>query len=156
MSSTTLNDKVSFLNVASPTVKANVNMVTQKVVVPFVGIIVFLFLWSVAAQNIETSLGNFPGPSAVMTQFKALYSEHHAERVKESAFFERQEKRNAERVAADPSYEPKIRAYTGKETFLDQIFTSLKTVMAGFIVAAAIAIPLGIAIGLSKCAFRPS
>ena len=60
------------------------------------------------------------------------------------------EQRNAKRVAADPSYEPKIRAYTGKETFLDQIVTSLITVMSGFLVAAIIAIPLGIAIGLSK------
>lgn len=150
MSTTSLADKVSFLNVASPAVKANINLLTQKVVVPFVGIIVFLFFWSVAAQNIETSLGNFPGPSAVVTQFKALYTEHNAAREKEAEFFERQEKRNAERIAADPSYVPKIRAYTGKETFLDQIFTSLKTVMAGFLVAAAIAIPLGIAIGLSK------
>lgn len=150
MSSTTLSDKVSFLNVASPQVKANINLITQKVVVPFVGVIVFLFFWSVAAQNIDTSLGKFPGPSAVVTQFKSLYTEHKAERSKEAAFFERQEKRNAERIAADPNYVPKIRAYTGKETFLDQIFTSLKTVMAGFLAAAAIAIPLGIAIGLSK------
>ena len=49
-----------------------------------------------------------------------------------------------------PDYVPKIRAYTGKETFLDQIFTSLITVMSGFLLAAAAAIPLGIAIGLSK------
>ena len=53
-------------------------------------------------------------------------------------------------MAADPDYVPKKRSYTGKETFLDQIVTSLITVMSGFLLAAFIAIPLGIAIGLSK------
>ncbi len=150
MNTTSTTDKVSFLNLTTPKVKANFNLLTQQIAVPAIGIIVFLFFWSVSAQNIDTSLGKFPGPSAVYTQFKSLYSEHAAERKKETAFYERQEKRNAKRVAEDPNYQPKIRAYTGKETFLDQIFTSLVTVMSGFIVAAIIAIPLGIAIGLSK------
>lgn len=151
MSSAASNpSKVSFLNVASPTVRANLNLITQQVAIPFVGILVFLLLWSASAQNIDTSLGKFPGPSAVYEQFETLYAEHNAERKKEEAFYERQEKRNAERVKIDPEYKPKTRAYTGKETFLDQIVTSLITVMSGFIVAAVIAIPLGIAIGLSK------
>lgn len=123
---------------------------TETVAIPSLGIIVFLLLWSVAAQNIDTSLGKFPGPATVVEQFGNLYSEHKAERTKEVAFYERQEVRIAERKAADPSYEGKLRAYTGKETFLDQIITSLITVMSGFVVAAMIAIPLGIAIGLSK------
>ena len=147
--STTVN-KISFINFGSPKVKASFNTITQQLIVPLIGIVVFLFLWSVAAQNINTSLGKFPGPTAVWQQFSALYTEHTTEREKEAAFYERQKKRNAERVAADPDYVAKIRAYTGKETFLDQIITSLKTVMSGFLVAAIIAIPLGIAIGLSK------
>ena len=117
---------------------------------PALGVVGFLIFWSIAASNINTSLGRFPGPAAVWTQFGALYQEHKAERVKAQAFFERQEKRNAARIAQDPSYEPKIRAYTGKETFLDQIVTSLITVSSGFLAAALIAIPLGIAIGLSR------
>ena len=122
----------------------------RLVALPLAGILAFLLLWSITAQNIDTSLGKFPGPAAVMEQFNSLYDEHQRSREKEQAFYERQEKRNAERVAKDPSYEPKIRAYTGKETFLDQIVTSLVTVMSGFLLAVAIAIPLGIAIGLSK------
>ncbi|WP_066963165.1 ABC transporter permease [Microbulbifer sp. Q7] len=124
--------------------------VTRLVALPLIGILVFLLLWSFTAQKIDTSLGKFPGPAAVMEQFEALYDEHQRSREKEQAFYERQEKRNAERVAKDPNYTPKIRAYTGKETFLDQIITSLVTVMSGFLLAVAIAIPLGIAIGLSK------
>jgi nitrate/nitrite transport system permease protein len=107
-------------------------------------------LWSMAAKNINTSLGQFPGPTAVYEQFGNLYDEHVAERSKAEDFYERQEVRNAERVKKDPSYEPRIRDYTGKETFLDQIITSLVTVTSGFLLAAIIAIPLGIAMGLSK------
>jgi len=122
----------------------------RLVALPLVGILAFLLLWSVTAQNIDTSLGKFPGPAAVLEQFDALYSEHQRSREKEQAFYERQEERNAKRVAEDPSYEPRIRAYTGKETFIDQIVTSLVTVMSGFLLAVVIAVPLGIATGLSK------
>ncbi|MDP5253085.1 MULTISPECIES: ABC transporter permease [unclassified Vibrio] len=122
----------------------------KALLLPIAGIACFLLIWSIAANQINTSLGKFPGPSQVSEQIVNLYLEHNQEREKEQAFYQRQEERNAKRVAADPSYEPKIRAYTGKETFLDQIVTSLITVMTGFIVAAIIAIPLGIAIGLSR------
>ena len=134
----------------SPKAYNTINTVLQVAGIPLLGIVVFLALWSVTAQNIDTSLGKFPGPAAVTEQFSSLYKEHVAEREKAEAFYERQEERNAKRVAQDPSYQPKIRDYTGKETFLDQIVTSLITVLSGFILAAAVAIPLGIAVGLSK------
>ncbi len=117
---------------------------------PVLGICGFLALWSLAASNIDTSLGKFPGPAAVGEQVVNLYNEHQVAREKEAAFYVRQHERNAKRVAEDPSYTPKIRAYTGKETFFDQIVTSLVTVLSGFALAVIIAIPLGIAIGLSK------
>ena len=121
----------------------------KYVALPITGILVFLLLWSVTAQRIDTSLGKFPGPAAVAEQFDALYQEHQRSREKERAFYTRQEVRNAKRMAEDPDYVPKIRAFTGKETFLDQVFTSLITVMSGFLLAVIVAIPLGIAIGLS-------
>ena len=122
----------------------------KAIAMPLVGITVFLLVWTAAAQNIKTSLGQFPGPSSVLEQFSTLYQEHTEEKVKETAFYDRQHERNQKRLADDPSYQTKIRAYTGKETFLDQIITSLITVMSGFVVAALIAIPLGIGIGLNK------
>jgi nitrate/nitrite transport system permease protein len=122
----------------------------RQIALPILGIAVFLLLWGLAASQVDTSLGKFPGPSSVMTQVGNLYNEHVAEREKADKFYERQEKRNAERLAKDPDYNAKIRKYTGKETFLDQIVTSLVTVMSGFVLAAAIAIPLGIAVGLSS------
>ncbi|MGV3592717.1 MAG: ABC transporter permease [Gammaproteobacteria bacterium] len=122
----------------------------QNVAVPALGIAVFLMLWSMSAAKIDTSLGTFPGPAAVMEQIGNLYAEHAAEREKEAEFYLRQEERNAERLAQDPAYEVKVRAYTGKPTFLDQIQTSLVTVLSGFALAALLAIPLGIAIGLNR------
>ena len=129
---------------------ALVGKVASQIFIPLLGICAFLIVWSATANNIETSLGQFPGPGAVYEQFESLYEEHKAEGVKELEFLERQEVRNAERVAKDPDYIAKVRAYTGKETFLDQIVTSLITVLSGFIIAAMIAIPLGLAIGLNK------
>ena len=38
---------------------------TKDLLVPFVALIIFLSLWSVGAQNVETSLGVLPGPGAV-------------------------------------------------------------------------------------------
>ena len=106
----------------------------KPILLPTIGIAVFLFLWSLTASSINTSLGKFPGPTAVATQMVNLYDEHVAEREKADAFYLRQEERNAKRIASDPSYVPKTRTYTGKETFLDQIITSLVTVMTGFLV----------------------
>lgn len=132
------------------TFPAVVNDYLKAITLPIIGLVVFVLLWSFAASKVDTSLGKFPGPSAVAEQVVNLYNEHLAARDKENAFYERQEKRNAERVAKDPNYVPKIRSYTGKETIVDQVITSLITVMSGFVLAAFIAIPLGIAIGLSK------
>lgn len=124
--------------------------IAKVCVAPMLGIVMFLLLWSAAASQINTSLGQFPGPAAVASQFSGLYGEHVQERGKEVGFYERQDKRNAVRLERQPDYEPKVRQYTGKETFFDQVVTSLITVMSGFLLAAAIAIPFGIAIGLNK------
>ena len=130
--------------------KSILNKVTSAILLPVFGITMFLLLWSTTAQNIHTSLGDFPGPNAVVKQFSILYQEHVAERNKADAFYQRLDKRNMAKLASNPNYVAKVRSYTGKETFLDQIMTSLITVTSGFLVAAIIAIPLGIAMGLSK------
>ena len=118
--------------------------------VPVIAFVLFLLLWSTVASRIQTSLGAVPGPMAVLEQAQGLVAEHRAERERELAFYERQERRNAERLAADPAYEPRNFRYTGKPTFFDQIVTSLLTVFAGFAIATAVAVPLGIAAGASK------
>lgn len=130
----------------------------REVAVPLLGILCFLLVWSMAANRIDTSLGKFPGPEIVWTQAKNLIVEYQDEKVKEEEFYARQAERNAERLAQDPAYEVKVRAYTGKATFPSQIGTSLITVLSGFTVAMVLAIPLGIAIGLNRTlnsAFNP-
>lgn len=121
--------------------------------VPLIATIIFMGLWSVTAAQIETSLGSVPGPVKVWEQARVLYAEHQTERQRESAFYDRQEKRNSERLLIEPDADIKIRAYTGKPTFVDQIITSIVTVLSGFMVAAVIAIPIGIVSGLNSTVY---
>ncbi len=130
----------------------------KAAVVPVVAILIFLGLWSVGAKQVQTSLGQFPGPAAVWDQTKALWGEHEAARAKEAAFYERLDKRVEKAIAAGKSPEriEKIqsRQYTGPATFIDQIFTSLYTVGAGFLVASLIAIPIGIVCGMNATFYQ--
>jgi nitrate/nitrite transport system permease protein len=135
-------------------VKQFIQKLVNAALFPALGIGLFLLLWQFTATNIVTSLGQFPGPSEVWTQSKGVMAEHYTEREKEQAFYDRQEQRNAKKLATNPDAVVKIRNYTGKETFIDQIFTSLYTVGFGFFVASVIAIPLGILCGLSDAAYR--
>src|SRR5690606_12572401 len=117
---------------------------------PLIAIVLFLAAWSLTARRIDTSLGALPGPAAVWEQARGLWAEHAEERAKKDAFFARQEKRNARILARDPEATVKIRAWTGRPTYLDQIGTSLKTVFTGFLLASLIAVPVGLLCGMSR------
>lgn len=121
---------------------------------PVIAIALFLTFWNISAQQVQTSLGQLPGPAAVFAQAGNLLDEHFAEREKESHFYQRQEKRNVAKLEKNPDAVIKVRPYTGKPTFIDQIFTSLITVFTGFIMASLIAIPIGIMTGLSNDLYR--
>lgn len=125
----------------------------KTITVPLIGIFIFLVIWQMGALKIVTSLGAVPGPVQVFQQFVGLVDEHQEAREKEDAFIKRQEVRNAKKLEKDPDAEVKIRAYTGKATFFDQIWTSLLTVTAGFLIASLIAIPVGIVAGLSQTVY---
>lgn len=122
----------------------------KSIALPIVGIAIFLLLWEFGSSKIQTSLGQFPGPGIVFNQVQGLYQEYKEDKASAAAFYERQEKRFAEARAQDPNYVAEYRKYSGKPTFIQQIFTSLKTVFTGFLLASLIAIPLGIAVGLSS------
>lgn len=117
---------------------------------PILFFMAFLMFWSWGASKIETSLGVIPGPSAVYQEAQGLLEEHSAEREKAVAFYERQEVRNEKKLAKNPDAVVKIRAYTGKATYLDQIVTSLYTVFTGFVIATLVAVPVGILCGMSS------
>jgi nitrate/nitrite transport system permease protein len=118
--------------------------------VPVAAIAAFLWLWSVSAARVQTSLGTVPGPVQVLAQARSLLDDHLAERTKAAAFYERLEERNRQRLAEDPEAEPIAAKWTGKPTFVDQILTSLKTVFTGFLIATLVAVPLGILCGSSR------
>jgi nitrate/nitrite transport system permease protein len=99
---------------------------------PLAGITAFVALWALFAPMVHTSLGALPGPGDVWSAFVGLMEEYGAAR-----------QLAAESVAAG-------QFYTGPPTFIDQIFTSLKTVAMGFILASLVAVPLGLVAGMSK------
>ena len=118
--------------------------------IPAVAFGIFLWLWSIAAAHINTSLGKLPGPLQVWTQARELGQEYRAERLKRREFYQKQALHNAKELAEDATAVVKVRKYTGKPTYLDQILTSLLTVFTGFFIASVIAIPLGIMCGLNR------
>jgi nitrate/nitrite transport system permease protein len=130
--------------------KEQLGELRQRLFIPLIGIVVFLTAWAVFAPKVNTSLGAVPGPAQVWSQVGNLWQDHKQEREKAAAFYERMEARNAKLIAEGKADKVKHRQYTGKPTFIDQIFTSLKTVGLGFIIAVVIAVPLGIASGLSR------
>lgn len=129
--------------------KHQLQALVKMVGVPLFAIAVFLFLWHLGAAKVITSLGQVPGPVQVWEQVTVLADEHQASREREDAFYDRQEQRNAAKLEKNPDAEVTIRSYTGKETFFDQILTSLFTVFVGFLLATVIAVPIGIMAGLS-------
>lgn len=118
--------------------------------IPVIAFVVFLVIWDWSASKVQTSLGAIPGPAAVWSEAVNLLDEHYTERGKETSFYDRQKQRNAEILAKDPGAEVRLRPYTGKPTYLDQILTSLWTVFTGFFLATIIAIPIGVLCGLSS------
>ncbi|RCU51950.1 MULTISPECIES: ABC transporter permease [Corallincola] len=155
---TAVLDKLESIGGITPLVKlcrgdqplAQINTIFRNIGVPILAFLVFLLLWSWAAGKVQTSLGQLPGPSQVIEQASGLWQEHKAEREKAVAFYERQEKRNAAKLAKDPDAKVKWRTYNGRPTYIDQIWTSLVTVFTGFLIASIIAIPIGILCGLNQ------
>jgi nitrate/nitrite transport system permease protein len=118
--------------------------------VPVLTFGLFLLLWNGAASGVRTNLGTVPGPAQVVEQIRSLAQEHREERQKRTEFYARQAEKNKAQLAANPTEAVKVRKFTGRPTYLDQIFTSLRTVFTGFLIASLIAVPLGILCGMSK------
>ncbi len=118
--------------------------------VPILAIAAFLMLWGTLAPQVQTSLGAVPGPQQVWTEAVNLHKDAQAKAESEAKFQEQVARLNERRIAS--GQEPVERAYTGAPTYYDQIWTSIKTVFFGFMIATVVAVPLGIAAGLSPTA----
>jgi nitrate/nitrite transport system permease protein len=114
---------------------------------PVLAITLFLIAWSFGSKQIETSLGQVPGPAMVLDQARVLWQEHVTEREKAKAFYERQKERRAAMLDVDPTATVAAISYTGKPTYVDQILTSL-------LIASLVALPIGVICGLSKTVMR--
>jgi nitrate/nitrite transport system permease protein len=130
--------------------KEQLGALRDGLLVPLAGIGIFLLAWAALAPQVQTSLGAIPGPLQVFAQAQGLWTDHLAERQKQTEFDLHEAARNAQLVAAGQSDKVKIHPYAGQSTYIDQIFTSLRTVGLGFLIATLIAIPVGIASGLSR------
>lgn len=120
--------------------------------VPLVAILAFLMLWGTLAPKVQTSLGAIPGPAQVWTEAVALHVDAGEKAEKEAIFYERLDARNQKLIEAGRADEVKTMAYTGAPSYYDQIGTSIQTVFFGFLIASAVAIPVGILAGLSPIA----
>ncbi len=155
-----------------------INSILKFIVVPIIAFGVFLVMWWAVASNIETKYGNVPTPKEVAKEAGSLIDAHNESRQKAKDFYIKQgekaksyeekaagftqqalaaatpeEKTKLEKRAAKMekmATKTKNRKYAETPTYFDQIVTSLKTVFAGFLIASAIAIPLGIFCGLSN------
>ena len=132
--------------------KAHLRDLWRVLGVPIASLAIFVLVWAQLAPLVQTSLGAIPGPGAVLEQAVNLHQEARAEAVKEAEFYARQDEKNAVLIAEGKADQVKDRAYTGKPTYYEQIWTSIQTVFFGFLIATAVAVPLGIISGLSATA----
>ncbi|MEM9039425.1 MAG: ABC transporter permease [Actinomycetota bacterium] len=123
---------------------------SRAVLAPLIGIVGFLLLWAALAPQVNTSLGTLPGPVDVWDAGVGLYDDYQAERAAEDQFYADQAVRNDALIAEGRADEVTDFTYAGTPTFLDQIWTSLRTVGLGFFIGSVVAIPLGLLAGLSK------
>ncbi|NVO24587.1 ABC transporter permease [Donghicola sp. C2-DW-16] len=119
---------------------------------PVIAILAFLMLWATLAPQVQTSLGAVPGPVAVWEEAVNLHADAQAKAAKQAKFEAQVAARNEKLIAAGRADEVKVVAYTGAPSYYQQIWTSIKTVFFGFLLATIVAVPLGIMAGLSPYA----
>ena len=128
-------------------------LITRYLGVPILAFIAFLLIWDAGAKSVQTSLGQLPGLPKSWRKPKPLCRTP-GRKEKEVAFYERQEVRNAAKLAKT-RMQKSAYGSTGRATHFDQIWTSLYTVFTGFLLASLVAIPVGIMCGLNQNVCRP-
>lgn len=151
--------------------------IAKYLLVPAFAVAIFLAAWSGAASVINTDSLQLPSPTATWNAGAELLSMHYASknadaqkqkqklqeaiihmaRAKKAEQLAAVSKTSAERERlAGMAVSLKKQAVTAANyeassapTFVEQVFTSLKTVFFGFLVATLIAVPLGILCGMN-------
>jgi nitrate/nitrite transport system permease protein len=144
---------------------------------PVFAFALFLGAWGLIATNIETSYGTVPTPKEVWAEARNLWGDHRAARLARRTFGVEQAREVARQEAEITTLDAQLlstsadrrgeleaqieaqrrlmiktreRKFSAGPTYLDQIVTSLETVFAGFLIASAIAIPLGLLCGSNR------
>ncbi|OSQ51601.1 ABC transporter permease [Marivita geojedonensis] len=138
--------------VAGDNPQAQIKEIWRLLIVPILAICAFLMLWATLAPKVQTSLGAVPGPAQVWDEAVNLHEDAQAKAAKREKFEAMVAQRNQKLIDAGRADEVKTVAYTGAPSFYEQIWTSIKTVFFGFLIATVVAVPLGIAAGLSPTA----
>ncbi|MCP9236570.1 ABC transporter permease [Lewinella sp. JB7] len=100
----------------------------------------------IASGDVSCKPNTLPFPREVVRAAGLLLADHRAIRTKQAEFAAETAELNAARAARGLA----AITYTGRPSFVDQIGTSLKTVVVGFLISLLIAVPLGIVIGLNE------
>ncbi|MGH1466429.1 MAG: ABC transporter permease [Cognatishimia sp.] len=132
--------------------KAQLKEIWRLLCVPLIAIALFMLLWATMAPRVQTSLGAVPGPAQVWNEAVGLHEDAKIKATKEAKFNDRVEARNQKFIANGQPEKVKNIAYTGAPSYYAQIWTSIKTVFFGFLIATAVAVPVGIMAGLSPIA----
>ena len=130
--------------------RAQMSEIWRLLAVPLLAIMGFLLLWGTLAPKVQTSLGAVPGPAQVWAEAVNLHEDAIAKAESKAKFEAQVAQLNERRI--EQGKEPVQRAYTGAPTYYQQIWTSIQTVFFGFLIATVVAVPLGIAAGLSPIA----
>ncbi|MDW4498908.1 ABC transporter permease [Sulfitobacter sp. D35] len=131
---------------------AQMRSLWQLLGVPLLAIAGFLLLWGTLAPTVQTSLGAIPGPAQVWHEAVNLHQDAVSKSERKAKFQAQVDKRNQRLIDAGRADEVKEVAYTGAPSYYDQIWTSIRTVFFGFLIATVVAVPLGILAGLSATA----
>ena len=99
----------------------------------------------IASGDVSCKPNTLPSPAEVWAAGGALLADHRAIAAKKDAFAAKTAAVNETRAAQGLD----LITYTGRPSFLDQVGTSLFTVLVGCLIAILIAVPIGILIGLN-------
>jgi nitrate/nitrite transport system permease protein len=136
--------------VAGENPKAQMGEIWRLLGVPLLAIAGFLAMWAALAPTVQTSLGAVPGPAQVWTEALNLHQDALSKAESRAKFDAQVATLNERRV--EQGKDPVQRTYTCAPSYYAQIWTSIKTVFFGFLIASVVAIPLGIMAGLSPIA----
>ncbi len=156
--------------------KEQLKGITKFLLLPAAAIALFLGGWSAAAKFVVTDSMQLPSPTTTWNAGKELFVMHSAQKAQDREKKQQKLKEAVTLMAQAKATEKQAATATGERkelllsnalalkkkavsaanyqpssapTFVDQIFTSLKTVFFGFAIATIIAVPLGVLCGMS-------